>query len=511
MKHTKKLSAIILSAIMFATGCADNTAPGGSTEIKDSDPTVTESTETDGSADSGNGTAAESKSVKDVIGDIHVKTKLKVLFYGNEKLENDYKKYFDVPDEVPDSLSYMKYYTDDPFAYVKTDYHNSYTAVYALINSDNSPDIVYFNKDEYVDGVMENLFSPVDDIIDFDLKEFQPYRQIQQQNTVINGKTYAPVYSLETASLLWYRKSIIEDNKFEDPWELYEKNEWTWSKFLEMCENYSDSANSKFGVDGYGVPDSLLATTGEGYVSFKDSRYVTNFRDEKLINAMDFLLQFHPSKKKLYYYNEEENYQSPDRYAWEQGNTLFWSDYSDYILQRLNYYKERKNFDDDEVRFVPFPRPDDEQHKYQTAGINSFMLVKGSKNIEGYKALIYSCALAENDEENKKENREQIKQQYGCSDEFLDRMDKVKGDLLTGAVTDYSYTLDPTRFELFCGISYIHEVKNWSYYNGKDYKDLLKSDPDDMIRSIEGDADTLNSKIEKWGQSGNINVSSENR
>ena len=90
-------------------------------------------------------------------------------------------------------------------------------------------------------------------------------------------------------------------------------------------------------------------------------------------------------------------------------------------------------------------------------------------------------------------------------------MDKVKGDLLTGAVTDYSYTLDPTRFELFCGISYIHEVKNWSYYYGKDYKDLLKSDPDDMLRSIEGDADTLNSKIEKWGQSGNINVSSENQ
>ena len=209
MKHARKLSAIILLAIMLATGCADNTAPGGSTEIKDSAANSSDNNESNG----GNtDTAAESKSVKDVIGDIHVKTTPKVMYYGNEKLENDYKKYFDVPDEVPDSLSYMKYYTDDPFAYVKTDYLNSYTAVYALINSDNSPDIVYFNKDEYVDGVMENLFSPVDDIIDFDLKEFQPYRQIQQRNTVINGKTYAPVYSLETASLLWYRKSIIEDN-----------------------------------------------------------------------------------------------------------------------------------------------------------------------------------------------------------------------------------------------------------------------------------------------------------
>ena len=101
MKHTKKLSAIILSAIMLATGCADNTAPGGSTEIKDSAANSSENNESNGS---NTDTAAESKSVKDVIGDIHVKTKLKVLFYGNEKLENDYKKYFDVPDEVPDSL-----------------------------------------------------------------------------------------------------------------------------------------------------------------------------------------------------------------------------------------------------------------------------------------------------------------------------------------------------------------------------------------------------------------------
>ena len=36
MKHTRKLSAIILSAVMLTTACANNVSPGGSTGIKDS-------------------------------------------------------------------------------------------------------------------------------------------------------------------------------------------------------------------------------------------------------------------------------------------------------------------------------------------------------------------------------------------------------------------------------------------------------------------------------------------
>ena len=76
MKHTKRLSAIILSAIMLATGCAGNTAPGGRTEIKDSAANSSENNESNGS---NTDTAAESKSVKDVIGNIKVDTKVKFL------------------------------------------------------------------------------------------------------------------------------------------------------------------------------------------------------------------------------------------------------------------------------------------------------------------------------------------------------------------------------------------------------------------------------------------------
>lgn len=55
MKNSKKLSALILSAIMLATGCANNITPGGSTEVKDNSSAVADDTGTGGNnTDSGN-------------------------------------------------------------------------------------------------------------------------------------------------------------------------------------------------------------------------------------------------------------------------------------------------------------------------------------------------------------------------------------------------------------------------------------------------------------------------
>lgn len=63
MRNSKKLSAIILSAIMLATGCTDTTAPGESTEIKENSSVATEN--------SGN-SEPDTKSVVNAVKDISV-------------------------------------------------------------------------------------------------------------------------------------------------------------------------------------------------------------------------------------------------------------------------------------------------------------------------------------------------------------------------------------------------------------------------------------------------------
>ena len=111
MKHWKKLSAIILSAVMLTTACSGSTSPDSSTQIKDSDPAASENAGTDDSTDSSNDTVSESKSVKDIIGDIKVDTKVKFLGWydlNNGDVADTYKELFGVPEKIPSGYEKIK-------------------------------------------------------------------------------------------------------------------------------------------------------------------------------------------------------------------------------------------------------------------------------------------------------------------------------------------------------------------------------------------------------------------
>lgn len=489
MRKTKKLSALILSAIMLATGCANNVTPGESTEIKDNSSAVADDTGTgDSNTDSGN-SEPETKSVKDAVKDIKVDTKVKFLAWYNlndQDIAKTYKELFGVPENIP--AGYEKSKTvksssgsestvdDKPFVDVRTiSYAERYSILAKLIQSDDSPDAFPCEMNfayNCIDYGSQLMYAPVDDIIDFSLAEFAQYAQAQQQTTI--GKSnYVPVYDTEPLNFLWYRASVIKENGFEDPWELYEKNEWTWSKFLEMSQKFTDKENSKYAVDGYNVDMPLWTTTGMALVGLSDGKFKGNFREEKIISAMDYLRLFAPTQKGYRYPREIENSWSPSYSDWADGNTLFFSDGSwryDNIWQK---YKKRNKWSDDEINFVPFPRCDDEQTYYQGVNINSFVFPKGSKNPEGYKSLIYACAFAENDAEQKSAVRKKTISENDWNDKLLDRLDKVNSPETFVPVVELK-SMFVYQDGLFCGECYINLITDWCYMNGEDYKKNLE-------------------------------------
>ena len=95
---------------------------------------------------------------------------------------------------------------------------------------------------------------------------------------------------------------------------------------------------------------------------------------------------------------------------------MFYNDGSWRYDETWQLYKNKNNWNDDEISFVPFPRCDDEQTYYQSIIINSFMFPKGSKNAEGYKSLIYAGSLANSDKEQKNIARQNAKSEYGWTD-----------------------------------------------------------------------------------------------
>lgn len=188
MRNLKKLSAIILSAIMLATGCTDNTAPGESTEIKENSSVATEN--------SGN-SEPDTKSVVNAVKDISVDTKVKILSWyslNDNGIAKNYKELFGVPENIPQGYEESNSWDSDndtesspdekPFAEIRvTSYADRYSDLAKLIQADDSPDafpaelyaMMYFNSNDKSD----KYFDAVDGVIDFGLSELAPYSKIQ--------------------------------------------------------------------------------------------------------------------------------------------------------------------------------------------------------------------------------------------------------------------------------------------------------------------------------------------
>ena len=495
MKHTKKLSAIIMSAVLLATGCANGTSPGGSTAVKEESAPVT----SENTGSSGESSLPQAKSVKDTVGDVKVDTKVKFMAWydlNNTDAANYFVSLFGMPEKIPEGyenkVKSSKKNSDgseepdtSPFVYVHVStYASRYTELAKLIQSGDSPDAFPCDTSDFPYWVVNKYFDKIDNAIDLDNEEFAKYEKVREK-TKIGDHEYVPVYDTELSNLLWYRASVIKKNGFEDPWELYEKDEWTWDKFLEMSKSFADKENAKYAIDGYGTDFYLFATTGLPLVELKDGTLRSNLTDEKIIKAMDFVRQFAPTQKGYRYPRETENSWVPCYSEWANGNTLFFNDGSWRYDETWRVYKKKNKWSDDEINFVPYPRCDDEQTYYQSVQINSFMLPKGSKNTEGYKALIYSQALLVNDEDINKASRQEAKEEYDWNDKLLDRLDKLNAPDTFAPVVDYKVVLYP-HDDLFCGDSYINVVCNWSYMSGEDYRANIESeDGKEYIDSLE--------------------------
>ena len=505
MKHAKKLSAITMVGVMLATGCANSTAPGGSTEVKDDSSAVTDSTGTSNSnTDSGNSEPSV-KSVKDVVGDIKVDTKVKVLAWydlNDMNIAKTYKELFGVPENIPtgyersgtvkNSSGSESTEGEQPFIDISISrYSDRYTELAKLIQSDDSPDCFPAEISMMPYTVIEQkFFQPIDGVIDFELAEFAPYSNIQKSSEFA-GKNYVPIYNSTPITLLWYRSSVIENAGLEDPWELYENGEWTWNKLLEMSEKFCSGKDDKYAIDGYSVEQGITNTTGKGILGTENGIFKSYVDDESVIKAMNFLRQFAPTQKGYRYPRETENGWSPSYPEWVNGNTLFFVDGTWRYEEHWRLYKKKQKWDDDEINFVPFPRCDDENTYYQGYNdISAYMLVTGAKNKEGYKALIYSDAYAENDEELQKKNRDNKKAEYDWNDKLLNRLDKITRPDAFEWVIDYREATDPPAF--YCGESYIRLLSNCSFMNGEDYGDFIMNDGNNIAEAFEKYAERLN-------------------
>ena len=444
-KTTKKISVAALALVMGATaftGCSGstNSTPGGT----DSAASTTSGGAATGSqkkmsSNENVKSAVDNVSVAEDYKDIKVDTKLKFMAWYDIQEASPavelFKTLYGTPKNKPEG--YETVADENVFVNVKvSNYNNRYLDLAKLVQSDESPDTFPFETSNYPYGIYQNLFQTIDGVVDTNTEDWVDYKSIIDKFNW-GGKVYTPIVDVNPATLLWYRKSIIEENGLDDPWELFEKGEWTWSKCIEMARKFTDPDNAKYAFDGYGLDHAFIATTGKPLIGLENGKLVSNLYDANIEKCMDMLRTFDDTQEQLRYPREIENSWAPSYNEWADGNTLFFEDGTWRYEETWRKFKKKNKWEDDEVNFVPFPQMDGADKYYQSMKQDSIMLVAGAKNIDGYKAWIYSNLVASNDPEITKAGREQSKEEYDWSDTLLDRLDTMKDPKTFSGVFDF--------------------------------------------------------------------------
>ena len=300
--------------------------------------------------------------------------------------------------------------------------------------------------DSFPKGVPNGQFESYDQYVDFDSELWSSVKSLNDQFE-LKGKHYL-IATQATAVI--YNKQTIEANGFDDPAELLEKGEWTWTAFKDMLLSYVDPDSEQYGLDGWFNEKPLMLSGGVAPVELKDGKLVDNLFDPRLEKTMNFMYELNQNglvlDKNLFNWNVHPEFIG-------EGKELFYIS-GIYALEGAPDIWTVSFGDPDDVMFVPIPKADDSDKYYLPAGMDAYMLCKGAQNPEGV-ARFMECIIAASYDENAVAIADQkLKDVYGWTDEMVEMRHKVNEltaenpmySIHTGCPTDLYNILDSGEY-----------------------------------------------------------------
>ncbi len=427
MKVKRILSSVLAAAtVISVAGCGGGS---GRQEVSATNAVTTTTVATT--------TLDTDAAVQDAVGNIAEDTKLELTVDKKIKwlawwdidetsaVAELFKAQYGIPEEG--DASYGADFANEIFVWTNVAYGDRYDKLGQLVASGDSPDIFPFEIGYFPISAYMNMFQPIDGIVDTTTEDWAKFRPVMD-DFMWDNKNWCAITDINTNYVLWYRKTIIEEVGLEDPYELYKNGEWTWDKFLEMADKFQQSGDSKYVIDGWNVPDGFLATTGTPLVSIEEGKLVHHLNDPAVEKCMAFIETLATED---YRYPWDLNGYSTNQRAWFNGDTLFflegtWAFESDAWIK----YRERFEWEPDELFFVPYPRDPDADQYYQAMKQDAYMLCAGAKNVDGFAAWTNCVLIASKDESVVATQREKSKRDFGWTDEHLDFLQEIKTSMV---------------------------------------------------------------------------------
>jgi multiple sugar transport system substrate-binding protein len=356
--------------------------------------------------------------------DLEVTEKLKILSWYDIDEKTPTPELFKAKYGIPNQKD-----EDDQFVFdlERVAYEARYERLVARIASNNSPDMIPFEERFFPWGVHKNLYDTIDGVIDLSGSEWDATRGVIELFKW-GGKNYAPVTQLENStSLLFYRKTVMNQEGFQDPYQLFLQGKWDWDAFEGMLKDFTNPSARKYGVMGFYIDEATILTTGVPMIGIVDGKLQNNMNHGSIERAMAFLKRLADNDYRYPYHTINEfrlNYN-----AFRSGEILFWNDGPWEWQQRINAMAAKDDWPENDIGIVPWPRDPRADDYYQRGKQDALMLVAGSQNHNGYIAWTQSAVIAAQDkvgaDSMSQQGRLKMKRDHDFTDEIFEALDKI--------------------------------------------------------------------------------------
>lgn len=413
-KTSSKILAGILAAASLASlaACSDSSSGGG-----DTTPTETTTSKTEWTGDNIEVTTAED-SIKSEL-DTQGKT-LKWMGFYDLNPTND----------QPERSTELALFEDNYGAkieYVPTTNSTQFDDLATAILGGQSPDIFVYDWRAFPYDISKGQYQAIDSVVDWEDPMWADVKE-QADMFVYNGEHYvAPFgYGFNDFQILMYNKSVIEENGFDDPYELYQKGEWDWDVFVSMMKDFKGDDEDRYGIAGWWA-NAFVYTSGDTMVTYDGEKYTNNLYSAQVEKAQHVIEDIWKNTlvKRGWVGGES---------AFTTGDTLFYS------MGTWAYNAAAESMPNDVIQIVPFPKDPDSDTYYMNKRIFSHMWVKGSTNADCVKAWFDVNRLVNYEEQYKEITKQKfLSNNSGWSEEMYDLVMTYYDDDKFKLAYDYGY------------------------------------------------------------------------
>ncbi len=306
------------------------------------------------------------------------------------------------------------------------------------------PDIFAYEWRSFPYDISKDQYQPIDSLVNWDDPKWADVKNTAYKFTW-NGEHYiAPLgYSFNDTQVLMYNKTLVENEGFDDPYQLYLDGKWDWNTFVDMMKTFVENGGGteRFGIGGWWA-NAFVYTAGDTMVTYDGKTFTNNLRSAKIEKAQLVLEDIFKSNL--------------IKRGWIGGESAFTDDsLLFYSMGTWAYNAAAQSRPNDVIQIVPFPRDPDQDKYYVSNKVFAYMWVKGSENADCVKAW-FDCNRTVNYEDTYIQATKEkfLANNPGWSSEMYDiAMDFYDEDKFTQAY-DYGYGLSTYMADTLMGQLY---------------------------------------------------------